>query len=216
MTPEQVFELIKSGDENGVMEAAAADPSLARSKINGVSLILLAIYYGHQTIAQRLIDAAGGEINLFEAAASGNVPRLQACIEQNPNGVDVFSADGFTALGYAAFFGHLESVELLLESGADPNLKSNNKESVPPLNSAVANGSEAIVERLLQAGADPNSVQAGGYTPLHGAAFEGKIAIAQLLLEHGAVPQLRDDAGQLARELAEDRGHIEFARICPG
>ena len=51
--------------------------------------------------------------------------------------IDERSADGFTALHLAAFFGRPEAVRLLLDRGADPNRWATGEPPVQPLHSAV-------------------------------------------------------------------------------
>ncbi|KAL4612645.1 hypothetical protein ACB092_08G215600 [Castanea dentata] len=47
----------------------------------------------------------------------------------------------------------IECVELLLQAGADPNIR---KQGVTPLESAASEGLTEIIKCLLNAGADPN------------------------------------------------------------
>jgi ankyrin repeat protein len=93
-----------------------------------------------------------------------------------------------------------ELVELLLEHGADPNLKDEQKRS--PLFIACTwktikreSPAEAlaIVEALIKHGADVNAREKHGATPLMQAAFEGFLDIVETLLDNGADVTLKDN-----------------------
>jgi ankyrin repeat protein len=89
---------------------------------------------------------------------------------------------------------NLAIVNLLLESGANPNLTPPGH--ADPLLKAVASGLEGIVSALLRKGADASS--ATGNTSLGEAIKLGHVAIVALLLEHGAKvnpPQTNSLAG---------------------
>jgi uncharacterized protein len=76
---------------------------------------------------------------------------------------------GLSPLLHAARQGHMESVEALLEGGADPNLVSP-ADGTSPLLISVINGQFDISMRLLDAGADPNVTSTlNGVSPLWGA-----------------------------------------------
>jgi len=112
------------------------------------------------------------------------------------------SADGFTALHYACFFGGSAATAVLLDAGADADAEARNPTGVRPLHSAAAARDTESALRLLAAGADPDAGQTGGFTALHAAAQHDDEALAALLLQHGADPALRNDKGADAEGIA--------------
>ena len=125
-----------------------------------------------------------------------------------------FSADGFTALHYPAFFGGDAAggnAQALIDAGADPNARSDERFSVLPLHSAVAGDHDDVVVVLLAAGADVNATQRHGLTPLHGAAQNGAEATVDRLLAAGADRDGGEQRRRTAADLAEEAGHAELA-----
>lgn len=94
------------------------------------------------------------------------------------------SADGTTALQWAAHRGDLELVRVLLDHGADATLS--NDYGVTALSAAAVEGDHDIVEALLDAGADVDSPNSEGQTALMVVARTGQIETARLLLARGA------------------------------
>lgn len=121
------------------------------------------------------------------------------------------SADGFTALHLAAFFGRPEATRLLLDRDADPNRWATGELTVQPLHSAVAGGHEAVAALLVERGADVNAAQQLGFTPLMGAAQNGMLGTVELLLARGADPKAYNDDILTAAELADRADHPEVA-----
>jgi ankyrin repeat protein len=153
-----------------------------------LSPILGALYRGERDVAERLRGEAG-ELDVFEAAALGDVERLSAILAADANAARAWSPDGFTALHYAAYFDGPEAAGVLIDHGADLEAVSTNEEFAPearPLHSAVAAGRGDVVEVLLHAGADPNARQHGGFTPLMAAEQTGDLELAEVLIRHGA------------------------------
>jgi ankyrin repeat protein len=152
------------------------------------SPILAALYTGDRESAQAL-RAEAAALDVFEAAALGDVERLDELLNEEPELARQWSSDGFTPLHYAAFFGTPAAVTVLLAAGADLEAPARNEELAPaarPLHSAVAAGRLDNAEALLAAGADPNARQHGGFTPLMAAEQCGNLDLAELLISHGA------------------------------
>ena len=214
---ERLIEAIKTGDVGGVNSLLDSDRSLVETKSeHGVSAVLLATYFGHDDVADALLER-GADVGIFEAAALGRLDRVAELIKGNRELLTAYSADGFTALGLAAFFGRRDVLEYLLEAGADPNAASKNQMHVAPIHSAVAHrkpgAALAMAEALLSKGAEVNVAQAGGWTPLHQAAAHGHADMVALLLSCGADAGAESDRGETPLGMAENNHHAYAAAI---
>jgi uncharacterized protein len=152
------------------------------------SPILRARYADDLESLARLL-AEDYELDVFEAAAVGRTERVRELLDGDPTLVGAWSADGFTPLHLAAYFGHVDSVRLLLERGADVAAVARNPVRVQPLNSVAASRESVradVALLLLDAGADPNAESEGGFRPLDAAKQNGDERLADLLRERGA------------------------------
>jgi uncharacterized protein len=201
------FSLIAEGQTDRVVAEAQARPKLLRSKNEaGETPVLAATYRGKKELAQRLV-AIGAPVGAFEAAALGDLPRLGELLDHDPKLVHTYSADGWTLLHLAAFFGHPEAVELLLDRGASLVAKGRNGTANEPLEAATASGRIEVVRLLLTRGASVNAPAGGGITALHAAAQNGDPDLVELLLDHGADPNFRVGEGASPVEVARRAGH---------
>ena len=199
------FASIEADDAGSVRELLAADPSLAAARdADGVSALMRARYRSVRPVMDAILES-GAELDVFEAASVGDRARLLNLLG-DPELVRGFSADGFTALHFAAFFGKDSAAEVLLEAGADPDARGRGWMTGTPLHSAASGRHARVAALLLGAGADPNARQAGGWTPLHGAAHNGDAATAELLVANGADPAAVNEEGASVLSLARERG----------
>jgi ankyrin len=95
-----------------------------------------------------------------------------------------------TPLHFACSRGKLDVAQLLLDHGAQVNVKNHKGET--PLHLASRGDHDSldegvcVVELLLERGTDVNIRDKSEWTPLHSASNNGKYDIAQVLLSHGA------------------------------
>jgi uncharacterized protein len=132
----------------------------------------------------------------------GNLPAIRAILQ---SGVDVNMTHGtmnWTGLHVAAQYDQVDAVKLLLEAGADPNIRDELGDTVllNHLSCTHEFGENPLLVRaLIQAGADvkiPNSIL---NTPLH---FTDCAACAMMLVEAGADIDAVNKEGQSPLRLA--------------
>jgi ankyrin repeat protein len=151
---------------------------------NGVSLIRWCAYYGDVSALRFLLA----------------------------NGESLGSLGENFGLNGAAFHGHWQLCQFLIENGADVN-RAQPDTGETPLHSALCTSNrlahDLVIKVLLAAGANPNSVtrpsmETGAFmrdcrtraeTPLHRAAVFGTEETIQLLLDAGAIIDARDMNG---------------------
>ncbi len=188
----------------------------------------------------RHLVSRGADVDIGMAAASGDLARVRALLDQDPSLVNRVSDYGSYYIGCgapiknAAALGHIEVVRLLLERGADPNLP---EEGIAPqghaLYSAAANGHFEIAKLLLEKGAYPNVEVESSADTLSRVISNGDQKMLELLCSHGAAravhllayyndlptaaavfaanPALADDPDALAN--AAGGGHEGFVRL---
>ncbi len=179
-----MLEKIRDGRTDLVFEYVAAGHSATDSDNNAVSLIQWCAYYGDVSAIRFLL--AGGE-----------------SLESLGDTLD---------LNGAAFHGHWQLCQFLIENGADVNHPLPDSGEVP-LHAATSKSQRPeynhVIRVLLAGGADPKRATAAsaetgdfmrdcrtkGETPLHRAAAFGTEETIQLLLDAGATIDARDMNG---------------------
>jgi uncharacterized protein len=117
---------------------------------------------------------------LIQAIEENDVSILQLAIA---NGADIHlpQIDDCTPLGHAAFLGHLESVNALIQAGADVNQEMAEDAGYTALICAVASENLAVVKALVEAGADVDASSSQGSAAIVEAAYGGKREIFEYL-----------------------------------
>jgi len=209
----QLLDAIRQGDGGAAQTLVEGDPALVDARGgDGVPAVRLAFYYRHPEIAQMLIER-GAVLDVHDAAAAGQMERLRA-LATTAAAVNSLSADGATALGLAAFFGHLHAVEYLLDHGARIDMLATNPAfPFAALHSALSAGNKSIVDLLLARGANFNVREGGGMTVLHEAAGQGNVEYVRLLLAKGANPAAKTEEGKLPEDFARERKFASVVEI---
>lgn len=176
---------------------------------------------GDWTLAQRLVKQYGGRVAsvrgigrfdatpLHAAAAAGSAELLDELLEHGAH-IDTPAIHGYTPLYMAIRREQFESVELLLEYGADADFTCS---GCTPLIKAVETGCLEIVELLLEHEANLHQANGAGDEALHAAARGGFRDIAETLIEHGANVQATGWREKTPAEVANDTGHDELAQF---
>ena len=141
------------------------------------------------------------EEGLWHAARIGDIPAMKRYIAE---GADVNAPDddlNLSPLAWSALHGQTEAARLLIENGADVNMKDDNDGT--PLHGAAIFGRAGVAKLLLENGADINGRSRDGGTALHAAAFLGRIETVKYLLEKGADANLQNNVGGTAMDGAK-------------
>lgn len=208
---ERLMTAVTSNDVDAVRRVIAEDPAAANARgPAGESPLLAAIYRNADAIVALLAERR--DLDLHEAAVLGDLERVRALLTEDRARVTSRSADGWTALHLAAFYGKRGVAELLLARGADLAALSSNQMANTPLHAALAGREDAdVVALLIARGADVNARGAMGYTPLHIAASRGNASLVERLLSSGAKAMARTEDGKTPALIATERGHDAVA-----
>jgi ankyrin repeat protein len=140
-------------------------------------------------------------VDMVNALRNGDRQGFKRLLRDRPEAVQAKGPNGWTPLMYAALYGDGETIRLLLESGANPNVQ--NDRGGTALMYAVDN--EEKTRLLLDHGADPNLRSGEGQTALLiGARRTGSYSVVKLLLDKGADAGVRlaDGSGALGSAVA--------------
>jgi ankyrin repeat protein len=209
-----IFSAIMGDDLEAVETMLEADPTLAARR-GEQSPVLLAAYRHRLDILQVLLERQP-LLDIFEAAAAGDLEAVRGCIEADSTAVNAYADDGFTPLHLAAFFGHEDVARALIDAGARLDAVTRNEMENMPLHAAAAGRHLEISALLLERGAQLDAQQEGGFTALHAAAQHGDMALARLLVSHGADVEIETDTGKTAADLAYEFEHDDLAAYLRG
>lgn len=153
---------------------------------------------------------------MLAAAASGNNAKVQELLDKGI-GVNMLGSNHNTPIMEAAYAGHVDTVKLLLNHGADLSIKKGDgatpmalagthKEivdlfkDVSALVDAARKGNNQVVSELIDKGTPVNGFNESGHSALTEASWNGLTETVKLLLDKGADPTLKksDGAGPLA------------------
>jgi ankyrin repeat protein len=144
----------------------------------------------------------------YQAIRNNDLPTLRALLKSSD--VNVKDRRESTPLMYAAAYGSLDAMKLLLDAGADVNAK--NTFDVTALLWCANDLAKARL--LVEKGANVNAKSKQGRTPLIvAAAQDGNSQTVKLLLEKGADISASDSAKNTALTVAADANDTESVRL---
>lgn len=175
-----------------------------------------------QQMRNQLIGARNQQMR--NAAKFGNVADCRRlCTE----GFDVDSiidvSHGSAAIHVAAASGQRDIVDVLLEAGADDDLR--DTKGLCPLHLAAVHGHKSVLETLVDIGAEIRTVVAAkkgrkqkvdiaGWDALMFAASAGHMdIIGELLATDGDLVLSKDSKGRTAADIARERSHLNAAEV---
>lgn len=178
--------------------------------------------------------------DITQAIRSNDLAHLRQLLHSH-EAANVANGLNATPLHYAALYGSPEAINVLLEAGADPNVRNSsgatplvlaafdfartrllvehgaavnaatNQGLTPLLVASAAHGNVATVRYLLDKGADLHTTTKEGEDALMRAAGFGDVDMVELLLKRGADPKRSDQSGFTALQNAT--GYPDAARI---
>jgi len=179
----------------------------SRSATLGLSALGLALFLLPVTLA-----GAGGDTTVADAAMNRDLAGVRDLVARKAD-VKATRNDGSTALHWAVYWDSPDTVDLLLNAGADPQAKT--RLGMTPLFIAAEAGSPALVSKLLAAGADPNvTALSNGELPLMAAARSGNVEVVKALLDAKADVNAKDSLrGTTALSWAAEQNHVGVVKL---
>ncbi len=192
---------VVAGDVETATKLLQEDAGLIYARdAQGNSVYTLACLAGQTKIAELLV-AHGLQLDIFEAAVSGNTKRATELSNATVGIANLRSADGRTPLHFASAGGQPDMVMYLNGRGA--NLSAGPES---PLLAAVDHPQPAVALEMTQTlvgnASDPNARRKDGKTALHLAAARGNGPVVRLLVHRGAAVDARDADGRTPLDVA--------------
>lgn len=197
----------------------------AKDDIDGAATIHIASANGNNEVINILLNKDNTLIN--EADSMKDTPLHWASIKNQTdtislllaNGADtkLTNSDGNTVLHYAAMYGDVNTVNVLLE--ADSSLASvENNEGITPIYYAIVVSDNDILSSIITNGQiDINKKDSLGYTPLHYAANYGNMeAVVLLVEEFNADKTIVNDDNFTASDIAANNSYYTIVEYLGG
>ncbi|XP_045891420.1 ankyrin repeat and SOCS box protein 16 [Micropterus dolomieu] len=172
------------------------------SKVKQTSALRLAASRGHAGCVEELLFRGadvnadpGGKTALHDACIGGHAVCVQLLLSHGAD-PELLAADGSAPLHFCTSVQSFQCAELLLEGGAEVNVRMR-ESRITPLHVAARRGLEELVELFLSHGADVLATNREGETPLNAACAAAErpseagryLRVIQKLLGAGADPR---------------------------
>jgi ankyrin repeat protein len=165
--PEQlIFDAVAKNDADAIESLLTDDATLIEAR-GGWQLYrpLFFAMQGGRKFAIDVLRRRGAALDVFEAAAVGDVAELRSLLSRSPELANA-RREHCDATPLHAARGNVGAARLLIELGAKVNAIDSDKQRLMPLHGRAEHGDVEMVELLLCHGADTHAASCMG-TPLH-------------------------------------------------
>ncbi len=121
---------------------------------------------------------------VFESVKTENIEKARMLI--NSKNINAFDSVGVSLLSRAILAKNFEVVKLLIEKGANPNLRNKTKSKSTPLMMCANYNLVAMANYLINHGANIDAQDSNGDAVINWAAYMGAYSFVKLLLDSGA------------------------------
>lgn len=181
---------------------------------NNEAIVDLLLQYGADPSVQ-----SNDEIGLTPmhiAAMSGQLNLIQKFLQKSPRSLNAVDKSNATPIMSASLYNQYKALELLLDNGANPNIKEHGRFRTV-LHVALTGDNEGcyyeIAKLILSRGCDVNAQDSMGYTVLHMAVTMGDEDLCSLFLNFGADPKVRTNHGVDAIAMARKLHRLDLAKF---
>ena len=160
------------------------------------------------------------EKNFIDSAKLPDTKALKLFIAAGMN-VNTYDERGRFAIFEATSYHKEEAVRILLQAGADVNMRYKATSFNDAILMAAGTGDNSkfdeeyakIIKLLIRSGANPNSLSDLGKTPLYGSIVRSSVPRVKVLLENGADPNFYSSSGYTPLIEASIRGNLEVVKL---
>ncbi len=217
----ELMNAAKGGDSVAVQNVLKRGTDVNQQSNKGKTALMFAASEGHADVARTLIEHGAkvdiadhyGTTALIVASTSGNDEIVALLLEHNANPI-VRDESGSAPLVNAVYFGHTKTVKLLLakeKMAPKKNLDKQAGEELLLLASGL--GHNDIISLMINYGISANARGLKQRTALMAAAAFNRLETVKILLAKGANPDARDEDGNTASDVANDRGNNEIVAL---
>ncbi|KAJ3116500.1 hypothetical protein HDU96_009486 [Phlyctochytrium bullatum] len=204
-TTEMFVKAVEDGDMAAVRLFLAAGASPAVKNIAGMPEIHSAVIKDHEDILAAMRDSSQAALNLKAGVAITDIHNEKW--------------DDLTPLQVASVLGKERTAKVLLEKGADMEVRSPRQNTALDMaaisgHSAIGTASAEICRIILETDATGDDMKGEkGDTALHLAVEQIDLEVIGLLLSFGANVQIRNNAGKTALDLAREQNPVNLAML---
>lgn len=146
------------------------------------NLVVFGLLVGLPIAVNSMEEAEQNRMPFFSAINFHQIDQIRSLLVSDPSLANAMYSPSFSAVMLAAEKGQNDTVEALINAGADVNFA--NDEGETALMRAVRYGETQIIQKLLAAHADPFARNAMNQTALDIARDHGHVAVARILESH--------------------------------